>query len=84
MEFLYCRSCNPGKSSTIEQRLAQGFGDVRIHEASHIAVRAGAQAVTEGIDIHFAPRRYRPRDVWAEPRCQVTVKSVYCFSVREN
>lgn len=54
------RALDPATRGAMEGRLGHGFGDVRIHEASEVAGRAGAQAVTEGSDIHFAPGRYRP------------------------
>lgn len=54
------RALDPGTRSTMEQRLGHGFSDVRVHEGSDVAGRAGAQAVTEGTDIHFAPGQYRP------------------------
>ena len=44
----------------MERAFKTNFSDVRIHKNSDQALQAGAQAFTQGKDIHFAPGQYRP------------------------
>ncbi len=44
----------------MERRFARDFGNVRVHTDARAVQALGAQAVTSGTDIAFAPNRYAP------------------------
>src|SRR3954469_4622058 len=49
-----------GVRGPLEAAFGSSFRDVRVNRASSAAAALGAEALTRGSDIHFAPGRYDP------------------------
>jgi hypothetical protein len=54
------RPLEPTLRTDMERRFGHDFAPVRVHAESRMPQQHGAQAVTAGSDVAFAPGRYRP------------------------
>lgn len=54
------RPLDDGTRSSMEGSFGADFSAVRVHQDSAAAAGVGAQAFTQGADIHFAPGQYNP------------------------